>query len=108
MNKCYGVAAGAALVLILQGMAWAGDQPDAEGGEHHGMLEKADTNKDGKLSYDESKAFQEKRMQERFKKMDANNDGFVDKDEVRKGREMRQGKMRERMEKRREMKDKPQ
>ena len=54
-----------------------------EGAKHdHGKWEtKADTNQDGKISFDEYKAAREQDMQERFKRKDTNNDGFIDKAE---------------------------
>jgi len=110
MNKFFAVSAGAALLLALQGTAWAEEPPPPPPGEeggHHGMMEKADTNHDGKISYDEFKAFHETKMQEHFKKEDLNGDGFIDKEEARKGREMMREKMHERMEKRHERKDPP-
>lgn len=110
MNKFLGISAGAVLLLALQGTAWAENPPPpGDGHGRHGMFEDADTNHDGKLSYDEFKAFHEKQMQEHFKKMDTNGDGVIDQEEARKGRDMMREKMRDHMEKRREMKDgKPQ
>lgn len=107
MNKLLSISAGAVLLFSLQGAAWAEPSPPSPGadGERHGMLEEADTNHDGKVSYEEFKAFHEKRMQEHFKKLDANGDAFVDKEEMRKGRDMMREKMRDRMEKRRGGKD---
>lgn len=106
MRKVIGIAAGTALLLALQGAAWAMEGGPGGGREHDRMMEEADANHDGKVSYDELKAAHEKRMQEHFKKMDANGDGFVDKAEAQKAREMMREKMKERMEKRQEMRDK--
>jgi hypothetical protein len=54
-----------------------------EGAKHdHGKWEtKADTNQDGKISFDEYKAARDQHMQERFKRKDTNNDGFIDEAE---------------------------
>jgi predicted ferric reductase len=41
----------------------------------------ADTNNDGKVSYDEYRAANEKRSESQFKRMDTNGDGFIDQDE---------------------------
>lgn len=102
MNKHIGMALGIALLLALQGVAWAGHE-GADGGEHKNMMEQADADRDGKVSHDEFKAAHEKRTEQMFKKRDANGDGFIDKDEMRKGREMMREKMKERMQKRQEM-----
>ncbi len=92
------------LLLVLQGGAWAmgGPEGDGPGGMHRNIMEEADTNHDGKVSFDEFKAAHEKRLEERFKKLDANGDGSVDKDELRKGRDTMREKMQDRMEKRQE------
>ncbi len=107
MNKHIGIAVGAALLLAMQGAAWAnhdGSGPHAGGndgmGGHQQMMEQADTNHDGKISHDEFKAAHEKRMEEMFKKLDANGDGFIDKDEMAKGRDAMRERMREHMQKR--------
>jgi hypothetical protein len=42
---------------------------------------KADTNHDGKISWDEFRAASEKRSDELFKRMDTNGDGFIDEAE---------------------------
>jgi len=41
----------------------------------------ADSNKDGKVSFDEFKAAREKNMEEHFKRRDTNKDGFIDEAE---------------------------
>ena len=106
MNKhFYTIAVGSAL-LGLAGAARAMENPPM--GRPGNMMEQADTNHDGKVSYDEFKALHEKRMQEHFKKMDTNGDGFIDKDEAAKVREMRREKMQGQMEKHQEMQNKMQ
>lgn len=42
---------------------------------------KADTNQDGKISFDEYKAVRDQHMQDMFKRKDTNNDGFIDEAE---------------------------
>ncbi len=56
----------------------------------------ADTNKDGKISYDEYRASREKQMERQFKRMDTNSDGFIDESEKQAAKD----KMREMREKR--------
>jgi Ca2+-binding EF-hand superfamily protein len=53
------------------------------------MLE-ADTNKDGKISYEEFKAEHEKRGQAHFKNIDLNSDGFIDESERKAFHELMQ------------------
>lgn len=57
---------------------------------------KADTDGDGKISYEEYRASKEKAHERQFKKMDSNGDGYIDadekqalKDKMRKMREKR-------------------
>lgn len=95
MNKHIGIAMGAFLVLAVQHPVWA-DMTGTNGGNET-LMERADTNHDGKISMDEFKAAHEKRVEEMFKRMDTNGDGFIDKDEMRKHREMMREKMREHM-----------
>lgn len=42
---------------------------------------KADTDGDGKISYEEYRASKEKAHERQFKKMDSNGDGYIDADE---------------------------
>ena len=98
------IAVAAGFLLVgLYGAAWSMEGGPGDGRQN--MMEQADANHDGKISFDEFKTSHEQRMQEHFKKMDANGDGFIDKAEVQKGREMMREKMKERMEKRQEMQD---
>lgn len=55
------------------------------------MLEKFDTNKDGKLDDTERAAAKETRAAERFKKLDVNGDGKLSFDEFKAGRQGRGG-----------------
>lgn len=57
-----------------------GDYKSEKKERHSKVMEEVDTNKDGKVSKEESLAFAEKR----FEKMDANKDGFITKDEIKK------------------------
>lgn len=41
----------------------------------------ADTDQDGKISYEEFRAANDKRMEHHFKRMDTNGDGFIDQSE---------------------------
>jgi hypothetical protein len=89
MKLVKSAALAAMLGMFAFGAAYAGH---GEGCDKHGDgMKKADTNSDGKLSYDEYRASHEKRMEKHFKRMDANSDGFVDAGEKQAARE----KMRE-------------
>ncbi|HSH72387.1 MAG TPA: hypothetical protein VK974_04950 [Methylophilaceae bacterium] len=67
------------LAMLATGQALAEDAaPDSAGSVRESQ---ADTNKDGKISYDEFKASHEKRLEAQFKRMDINGDGFVDEAE---------------------------
>jgi len=88
-NKIAG--AFAIFALLAGGQALAEDAP-AESPSAPREL-KADTNQDGKISYEEFKASHEKRQEAQFKRMDTNGDGFIDEAERKsmhdKMREMR-------------------
>lgn len=103
MNKMIGCAFSGMLLVLLHGAALAAEPAPA--GKPGKMMEEADANKDGKVSFDEFKAGHDRRMQEHFKKLDANGDGFIDKPEAQKGREEMREKRQDRMEKRQERMD---
>jgi hypothetical protein len=81
-------ASAAAIIAFVPGRALA------EGGEHGGhhgkffqeKFEDSDSNKDGKLTWDEFKSAHEKRLKNRFERLDQNGDGSVTKDEADKAR----------------------
>lgn len=77
------------LAMLTAGHAFAEDTTTDNARPAHDL--KADTNQDGKISYDEFRASHEKRMEATFKRMDANGDGFIDEAEKQKMHE----KMRE-------------
>lgn len=58
-----------------------------EGGDHQNKMDdyktSADTNKDGKLTYDEYKIHNENRTKMKFEHMDANKDGTLDEAELK-------------------------
>jgi Ca2+-binding EF-hand superfamily protein len=72
------------LVLLSSVLALGALSASANHGE---MFKTADTNNDGKISYDEFKTQHEKRMDEMFKKMDTNGDGVIDQAERSAARE---------------------
>ncbi len=51
------------------------------------MMERMDTNHDGKISYDEFRVAQEQRAQREFKQIDANGDNVLTDEELRTARE---------------------
>jgi hypothetical protein len=59
---------------------------------------KADTDGDGKISYEEYRASKEKGVERQFKKMDTNGDGYIDADE----KQAQKDKMRKMREKRKQ------
>ena len=71
-------------VIFSSGTALANHH---EGGEQHNKMEdyknSADTNKDGKLTYDEYKIHNENRTKMAFEHMDANKDGTLDEAELK-------------------------
>lgn len=64
-------------VAISTMSVYANQHEDAKH-DHLKWEAKADTNQDGKISFDEYKAVHEQHIQARFKKKDTNNDGFID------------------------------
>ena len=81
----------AMLSVFAAGFAYAGDGEGCDKHGQKGAMKNADTNSDGKLSYDEFRTSHEKRIEKHFKRMDANSDGFVDAMEKQAARD----KMRE-------------
>ncbi len=73
----------AALALGLTQLVYANDDVDGKQCEHmkHGMLQDADTNKDGVISRDEFMAAHQARMNKMFDMMDTNHDGKIDQAE---------------------------
>lgn len=68
--------------------------PAAVANHHEGVeTEKkemhADTNNDGKVSFEEFKAARLKHMEEHFNRRDLNSDGFIDAEEKKAAREKR-------------------
>lgn len=59
----------------------------------------ADTNNDGKVSFDEFKAAREKHMEEHFKRRDTNADGFIDEAERKASKEHWKAHRQEKMKK---------
>jgi Ca2+-binding EF-hand superfamily protein len=79
------------LVLLSSVLALGALGASANQQGHGEMFKAADTNNDGKVSYEEFKAQHEKRMDAMFKKLDTNGDGVIDQAERTAARE----KMRE-------------
>lgn len=67
------------LISFLGFYTLAHAEEDFKNKEAH--FREADTNNDGKISFDEFKVQHEKHMSERFKKVDANGDGYIDEAE---------------------------
>ncbi len=57
------------------------------------IIEKLDTDKDGKLSLEEVKADDRKRMADNFDKIDSDGDGYITKEELEAMQEKRKQKM---------------
>ena len=71
-------------MILLSSLTLAGMQASAEEAKPQPKPARAmhaDTNQDGKVSFEEFKAAGEKRMEMQFKRMDSNGDGFIDEAE---------------------------
>ena len=95
-----------AVVLTAAAILLPAASAFGERGMHRGeqMFTESDTNSDGKLSYEEFKAANEKRLEKRFSKLDDNQDGFIDQTEMKlaaERRRSRRGQMRGQMDDRR-------
>ena len=81
--------------LVVAGSALAQGQGQGKGkgkGQQHGQnLKQADTNNDGKVSFDEWKAARPNGTQERFNTLDTNKDGFLTKEDRQGGPKGPQG-----------------
>ena len=79
-------------VVLSTGTAMANHH---EGGEHQNKMEdyktSADTNKDGKLTFDEYKMHNDNRTKMKFERMDANKDGTLDETELKAVHDMGHG-----------------
>ena len=84
--------------LALAQSATVSGGHDGEHGDRHAKAEarfnEADSNRDGKLSFAEMQAAEQRRLKERFDRLDSNHDGGVTLAEMRQGHEHR-GEMRE-------------
>ena len=101
MNKYVLTAAMAVALGMTSGMAMAEHH---EGGDHKGgkMMERIDTDGDGKISKAEFMA----KHEEKFTQMDKNSDGFLTPEEIKEAHESMKEKWKERKEMRKEkMKD---
>lgn len=100
MNKLFLMAALMGGVALSSTASIAGDHNMMK--DHKGkMMEKIDANKDGKISKSEFMAMHA----EKFEKIDADKDGYISKEEKKAAHKDKMMKMKDRMEKRKEMKD---
>ena len=87
MKKIVSIVACMAVVVMFSGAAIAADEAGkkaSEGKKHGDRFEKADANKDGKLSLDEFKTTCKAKDPEAvFKKLDTDNDGALTKEEMK-------------------------
>lgn len=68
-------------LALTAGSAYAEHHKGEHDGKKHEM--KADTNGDGKVSFEEFKAARMANIEERFKRKDINNDGFIDESDIK-------------------------
>jgi hypothetical protein len=89
--KKYAVMVAAAAVLLAAGTVRAQEE---QGKKHRGpgdrprpgeMIKEMDADKDGKVTFEEFKAFHDKHMKERFDRLDTNGDGVLSPDDRPKG-----------------------
>jgi hypothetical protein len=95
MRAFVAVAMAAGLAVWMGTNAWAEDEAGQNPGKagdrgrhlgHRGeRIAQMDADKDGKITFEEFKAFMESKMQERFKALDTNGDGVLTKDDRRQG-----------------------
>lgn len=87
LNRSSLIALGLAMTASLSaGFAFADSKQEGKKGpRHHGMFERMDVNKDGKITKDEAR----KMSEERFGKLDANKDGVITQDEAKAAHEKR-------------------
>ncbi len=87
MRKTVTLAVAFGLVFGLGMLAWAeGGQGQDKAAKGPGIMQQADANKDGKVTYEELKAVRPKLTEERFKELDTNGDGVLDKADHPKGK----------------------
>jgi Ca2+-binding EF-hand superfamily protein len=93
MKNMATMAAIFALVLTLGAVGWAQGEKKAEGKgkKGPGLMQQADANKDGKVTFEELKAVRPKLTPEKFKQMDTNGDGAIDKTDHAQGKPGQQG-----------------
>ena len=75
-------------VVLSSGLALANHHEGAENDNKEPYKSSADTNKDGKLTYEEYKLHNENRAKNKFDHMDANKDGTLDEAELKMIHEM--------------------
>ena len=82
------VLAAACLTVVMFDRTVSAADEDPAAKPHHTLkdiIEKADTNHDGKIDKDELAAVKNVKSAERLKKLDTNNDGIIDEDEIKVG-----------------------
>ena len=82
-----------AVVLAISPYVWAADEAagTAQPVKQKHALKAADTNGDGKLTFEEIKAARPKITQEVFNKIDTNKDGFLSPEELRAAKSAKEG-----------------